>query len=186
MTGSEHHPTHVHRVAAHPVHVHAAHDHDRQDVEDRVASMLELLRADGGRVTTGRRAIVQALMTAPDHHVTAEDIALQVQADHPDVHLSTVYRTLDALERLGAVGRLNLGPGPAVYHLRDHAHHHFVCESCGVVIELDNEVVVPWIQALGDRHGVVVSPQQLTVTGRCESCRARELPGDAPAAKTSR
>lgn len=162
----------------HPTHVHALHVHG--DVAERVAAMLELLRAEGGRVTTGRRAIVQALMTAPDHHVTAEDVALLVQAEHPDVHLSTVYRTLDALERLGALGRLNLGPGPAVYHLRDHAHHHFVCESCGVVIELDDDVVAPWIQALADRHAVVVSPHQLTVTGRCADCRAASV-GEVPA-----
>jgi Fe2+ or Zn2+ uptake regulation protein len=149
------------------------------DVEARVTATLELLRRDGGRVTTGRRSIVQALMTAPDHHVTAEDIALLVQVDQPDVHLSTVYRTLDALERLGAVGRLNLGPGPAVYHLRDHSHHHFVCESCGAVIELDDDVVAPWIQAVADRHAVAISPHQLTVTGRCSDCRDRPA-GEAP------
>jgi Fur family ferric uptake transcriptional regulator len=147
----------------HPSHVHL-------DVDDRVTALLELLRGDGGRVTTGRRAIVQALMTAPDHHVTAEDIADLVQADHPDVHLSTVYRTLDALERLGAVGRLNLGPGPAVYHLRDHVHHHFVCESCGVVIELEDGVVAPLVRSLADRYGFTVSPDQLTLSGRCAAC----------------
>ncbi len=141
--------------------------------------MLELLRGDGGRVTTGRRAIVQALMTAPDHHVTAEDIALLVQTDQPDVHLSTVYRTLDALERLGAVGRLNLGPGPAVYHLRDHAHHHFVCESCGIVIELDDDAVAPWIDSLGARYGLTMSSDPLTITGHCAACLVPK-PGSRP------
>jgi Fe2+ or Zn2+ uptake regulation protein len=145
-------------------------DHVHHDVEERIESLLDLLRADGGRVTTGRRAIVQALMSAPDHHVTADDVAARVQAEHPDVHLSTIYRTLDALERLGALVRLNLGPGGAVYHLSDHAHHHFVCESCGAVIELDDELVTPWIHELGTRYGVRLSPHQLTVTGRCGAC----------------
>jgi Fur family ferric uptake transcriptional regulator len=153
VSGAHHHPAHVH-----------------DDVEERVSRMLELLRSDGGRVTTGRRAIVHALMTAPDHHVTAEDIAALVQDDHPDVHLSTVYRTLEALERLGVVGRLNLGPGAAVFHLRDHVHHHFVCDTCGTVVELDDALVAPWLERLAADHAFALSPQQLTVTGRCADC----------------
>jgi Fur family ferric uptake transcriptional regulator len=138
-------------------------------VEERVQRLLDLLRAEGGRVTTGRRAIVQALMTAPDHHVTADDVAEIVQADHPDVHLSTVYRTLEALERLGALVRLNLGPGPAIYHLADHAHHHFVCERCGAVIELDVTLVGPSVDALVQRHQIGEA-HRLTITGRCREC----------------
>ncbi|MGE0796009.1 MAG: Fur family transcriptional regulator, partial [Acidimicrobiia bacterium] len=153
VSTSHHHPDHVH-----------------DDVDDRVAAMLELLRTDGGRVTTGRRAIVHALMTAPDHHVTAEDIAAIVQADQPDMHLSTVYRTLDALVRLGSLGRLSLGPGAAVYHLRDHAHHHFVCEGCGAVVELDPDLVAPWVRRLASHPGLGAGPLRLTVGGRCTDC----------------
>jgi Fur family ferric uptake transcriptional regulator len=151
VSGTHHHPTHVH-----------------DDVDERVSEMLELLRGEGGRVTTGRRAIVHALMTAPDHHVTAEDVAGLVQDEHPDVHLSTVYRTLEALERLGIVGRLNLGPGAAVFHLRDHVHHHFVCDGCGTVIELDDALVAPWLEGLATRGALTA--RQLTVTGRCADC----------------
>src|SRR3546814_2143018 len=79
---------------------HHRHPHDH-DVDAELERILSALRDDGGRVTTGRRAVVRALLTADDHHVTAEDIAATVQRDHPDVHLSTVYRTLEALESRG-------------------------------------------------------------------------------------
>ena len=115
--------------------------HAHGDVSEHEAAILELLRGEGGRVTTGRRAIVRALLTGPDHHVTAEDVARLVQAEHPDVHLSTVYRTLDTLEHHGVVDRINLGPGGAVYHLSDHAHHHLICEVCGAVIEVTGHAV---------------------------------------------
>ena len=108
---------------------HHRHPHTHGDADDDVEAILDALRADGGRVTTGRRAIVRALFTGPDHHVTADDVAALVQADHPDVHLSTVYRTLESLEALGVVDRVNLGAGPAVYHLTDHVHHHLVCDA---------------------------------------------------------
>jgi Fur family ferric uptake transcriptional regulator len=115
---------------------------------------------------------VHALLDGPDHHVTAEDIASHVQREHPDVHLSTVYRTLDALERLGLVNRLNLGAKGAVYHLADpdHSHHHLVCERCGAVVELSDETVAPLGRELAARHRFTMSPHALTITGRCSSC----------------
>jgi Fur family transcriptional regulator, ferric uptake regulator len=153
-----------------PAHHREHHAHD--DAPERVDAILELLRADGGRVTTGRRAIVTALVTGPDHHVTAEELAGLVQVDHPDVHLSTVYRTLDALEHHGVVARMSLGPGGAVYHLSDHAHHHLVCEVCGSVTEVPDELLAGLAREADDRHGFEVAPHHLTITGRCRDCRA--------------
>jgi Fe2+ or Zn2+ uptake regulation protein len=149
------------------VHHHEEHVHD--DIEQRLADILELLRADGGRVTTGRRFIVQALLTAPDHHVTAESVAAVVHVEAPDVHLSTVYRTLDSLERLGIVGRVNLGQAGAVYHLTDHTHDHLVCEGCGAVTEVPADVMSALRTAVKDRYGFTVTPR-LSVTGLCEAC----------------
>ncbi|HET9443189.1 MAG TPA: transcriptional repressor, partial [Acidimicrobiales bacterium] len=68
----------------------------------RVELILGRLRDRGGRITTARRALVAALVAA-EHHVTADDLAELVQRAHPDVHRSTIYRTLADLEELGAV-----------------------------------------------------------------------------------
>jgi Fur family ferric uptake transcriptional regulator len=149
------------------VHHHEAHVHD--DVDQRLEYILELLRAEGGRVTTGRRLIVHALLTAADHHVTAEAVAALVQAEAPDVHLSTVYRTLDSLERLGIVGRVNLGQAGAVYHLTDHTHDHLVCEGCGTVTEVPADMISPLRADVLARYGFVVTPR-LSVTGLCKAC----------------
>jgi Fur family ferric uptake transcriptional regulator len=135
------------------------------------AAILDRLRADGGRVTEGRRAIVHALVHGPDHHVTADDVARLVHAEHPDVHLSTIYRTLDALEAQGVLARVDLGAGSAVYHLTDHAHHHLVCEVCGAVTEVPADVFASLRAELEDRCGFVLSPAHLSVPGRCAACR---------------
>lgn len=156
-------------TASTPAHQRAPHVHD--DVDQRIDAALELLRDDGGRVTTARRAIVTSLYRGDDHHVTAEDVADAVQAQQPDVHLSTVYRTLDALEHLAVVAKVDLGHGPAVYHLVDHVHHHLVCNACGTVIEVPGDVIEPLAAELAARVGFVASPHRLTITGLCRSCR---------------
>jgi Fur family ferric uptake transcriptional regulator len=152
-----------------PAHHHD--DHTHEGVDEQVEAILGQLRSDGGRVTTGRRAIVHALLTATDHHVTADDVAEIVQAEHPDVHLSTVYRTLDALERLGVVDRVNLGPGGAVYHLVDHVHHHLVCEVCGAVTEVPENIFARVASHLASTYGFTVSAHHVAVPGRCKDCQ---------------
>jgi hypothetical protein len=68
---------------------------------DSVDDVLSLMRRRGGRVTTSRRLLLEALFDASGHH-TAEELAEVVQRRAPDVHLSTVYRNLDELERLAS------------------------------------------------------------------------------------
>jgi Fur family ferric uptake transcriptional regulator len=133
------------------------------------AEILAVLHAAGTRVTRPRRAVVGALLAA-DGHVTADDLAQAVQEAEPDVHLSTVYRTLDALERLGVVTHVHLGHGRAVYHLADDPHQHLVCEACGTVVE----VPLSWFASLARRaqaeHGFRIRPEHFAVLGRCADC----------------
>ncbi len=152
------------------VHHHEAHTHP--DTPDRIEATLDLLRSEGSRVTIGRRAIVTALLTADDHHLTAEDVAKVVQDQHPDVHVSTIYRTLETLERLRVIDRVSLGSGGAVYHPTDHTHHHLICEVCGAVIELGHEALAPLKADLEHRHGFTVSANPISLNGRCRDCTA--------------
>ncbi len=106
-----------------------------------VEEVLDLLRARGGRVTSSRRILLEVLFESTDH-LSVEDLAAAVQAQTPDVHVSTIYRNLEDLERLGVVTHSHLGHGAATYQLASLAHAHFVCESCGAQVEAP-EVHVP-------------------------------------------
>jgi Fur family ferric uptake transcriptional regulator len=151
-----------------------------QEIETTVESILQEMRAEGGRVTTGRRAIVRSLVSASDHHVTADELAARVQAEHPDVHRSTVYRTLDALEGLGVLHRIPFGVGGAVYHLVDHAHHHLVCTRCGSVVEAPAGLFAPIASEVEATTGFELDRSHVMITGVCPTCRATAVP-PAPA-----
>lgn len=153
-----------------PVHERPHHSHD--DVDQRVEEVLERLRAAGGRVTDGRRAIVTGLYAGDDHHVTAEELAARLRSDHPDLARSTVYRTLEALERLDVVARVDLGKGGAVYHLVDHVHHHLVCDRCGAVVQLPSDALDGLAGQVEAAHGFALSGQPVTLAGTCRRCRA--------------
>ena len=137
--------------------------------DDRLERILAELRQAGGRITPARRALVSALLDA-DAHVTADDLAELVQRSHPDVHQSTIYRTLDALEELGIVDHVHLGHGRAVYHLADDPHQHLVCEACGHVIEVPDAVFRQLATDLRRDYRFTLRPNHFAVLGRCEAC----------------
>jgi Fur family ferric uptake transcriptional regulator len=141
--------------------------------DGRLERILALVRARGGRVTTPRRAIVGALLAA-DGHVTAEQLADAVQRAHPDVHRSTVYRTLDALTELGVVDHVHLGHGPAVYHFTDQAHHHMVCQDCGRVVELPLSILAPVQRLIARDYGFDLDATHFALAGHCAACRQPE------------
>ncbi|MGH9183637.1 MAG: Fur family transcriptional regulator [Acidimicrobiales bacterium] len=139
--------------------------------ETRLERILGMLRQEGGRVTTARRAVLGALLEHREH-ITADELAEVVQVRHPDVHLSTVYRTLDAFERLGVVTHVHLGHGRAIYHLTDEIHHHAVCERCDTVVELPLAVVGDLSARLRSEFGFEVDAHHFALVGRCARCAA--------------
>ena len=145
---------------------------------DQVAVILARLRAAGGRVTVARRALVQALVAG--EHLTADDLAAQVQALHPEVHLSTVYRTLDALEELGVVTHVHLGHGRAVYHLAESAHLHMVCSHCGSVTELSDDVIAPLADRVSRENGFTLEPRHFALLGTCRACNEAAVASGEP------
>jgi Fur family transcriptional regulator, ferric uptake regulator len=142
---------------------------DRNAVDD----VLALVRRHGGRATPARRLLLNALFDSHGHR-SAEELATQVHAQAPDVNLSTIYRNLEELERLGVIDSTRLGGGPATYHLASTAHGHLVCEQCGAVTEVPDEIFADLAKAAATTYGFAIKPHRFAVTGRCASCQAKD------------
>ena len=138
----------------------------REGIED----VLALVRQNGGRATPARRLLLNALFGNREHR-SAEELAAEVHAVAPDVHLSTIYRNLEELERLGVVDSTRLGGGPATYHLASATHGHLVCEKCGSMTEVPDEMFADLVRIAGTDYGFQINPHRFAVTGRCASCR---------------
>jgi len=136
---------------------------------DSVEDVLDLLRSRGGRVTTSRRLLLGCLFEGRTHR-TAEELAAEFQASAPDVHLSTIYRNLDELERLGVVVHAHLGHGPATYHLASETHGHLVCETCGAMLEAPGDLFGSLARAAERDFGFRIDPRHFAVLGRCAAC----------------
>ena len=58
-----------------------------------------------------------------------------------------------------------------MYHLRDHVHHHFVCDGCGGLTPFQDDALEQAIRRLAERVSFDVSDHDVTLHGSCERCR---------------
>ena len=131
------------------------------------------LRARGYRLTPQRQLVLEAVESLG--HATPEDVLQHVQQRSSAVNASTVYRTLDVLERTGLVKHAHLGHGAPTYHpATAPAHVHLVCRDCDVVQEIDISVAGSLVAALKQQRGFETDVNHLTVFGRCADCLTSE------------
>ncbi len=98
-----------------------------------------------------------------------------VKREHPGVGLSTVYRTLNLLEKLGIARRKGLGDGRYRYGLRaDKPTQHARCEARGATIEFSEEPTDYLALQVQHDAGFVADSSELTLHGHCAACAARE------------
>jgi Fe2+ or Zn2+ uptake regulation protein len=127
------------------------------------------LKTAGLRITIARRAVLDALINSPGH-LTAEDLLELVTKTYPEIHLSTIYRTLDTLESAQVIDHVHLGHGRAVYHLASNSHQHLVCERCGVVLQVRDEIVDQFAETIDQEFGFALRRNHFAVIGTCQAC----------------
>jgi Fe2+ or Zn2+ uptake regulation protein len=128
--------------------------------------------------TTMQSEAVLALLRSRGHATTLE-LHAALQRKMPRLSLTSVHRiTARLLER----GEIGTGPSDGrmvVLDARAETHDHFVCSSCGGIIDLI--LPKPVISAIQHQLGENLVRDGITIRGRCETCRRTENPGTAGA-----
>jgi Fur family ferric uptake transcriptional regulator len=137
------------------------------------AGITGRLREKGYRLTPQREMILAAIENSRDH-ISAEEIYAQVVAKYPHVNISTVYRTLDLLNKLGMVYEIDLGEGRIRYHAEGSGHHHhLVCQGCGKVIDIDEATLSSLKDILYRDYGFHADLRHVGIFGLCAGCRRK-------------
>lgn len=129
------------------------------------------LRAAGRRLTPQRQQVLAAVESLG--HATPEQIVETVSASgETPMALSTVYRSLEALQELGLVSHTHVDHRVPSYHLASHASHiHVVCRDCGSVGEAPVDVAEEFVARLGSSLGFEADVTHAAIHGRCAQCR---------------
>ncbi|MFA5309443.1 MAG: Fur family transcriptional regulator [Dehalococcoidales bacterium] len=148
------------------------HGHSHSHPHDAV-SITRQLRAKGYRLTPQRLMILAAIEDSAEH-ISAEEIYAEVAARFPHVNISTVYRTLELLKKLGMVYEINLGEGRIRFHSEESGHHHhLVCQLCGAVTDIDEAVFSSLGEALLRDYDFQAELRHVGIFGVCGDCRKK-------------
>jgi Fur family ferric uptake transcriptional regulator len=149
--------------------------------EEKVADPTGLLRQHGLQVTAQRLAVLKAVSGRP--HGTADEIEEFVRAEIGAVSRQAVYDALGILSDKGLIRRIQPARSPARYEDRvDDNHHHLVCRSCGVTVDVRCAVgSTPCLEAADD-NGFIVDEAEVIYWGTCPACQtaARRQRGRRP------
>jgi Fur family ferric uptake transcriptional regulator len=142
--------------------------------------ILAALGSAGFRLTEPRRALAE-LIADQAGHFTAAELVGATRARRLGVGRATVFRTLEALESLKVVERIDLPSGGHAYVGCERAHHHHViCSRCGRTSEIDDTGLRTVVHEVASRTGYRVDEHRLELFGLCPACLAAQ-PGPAPA-----
>jgi Fur family peroxide stress response transcriptional regulator len=144
-----------------------------------VEAVRHLLDVNGLRFTLQRYSLVAFLMENAGHP-TAVEIFEGVNRLDPRSSKATVYRNLRDLVEAGLVREVAVEGRSARFDLKGIQHHHFICDRCGTVENMDwFDVLMPPSQRTGKR---VVREYELILRGLCDACAS--APRDNPGANT--
>jgi Fe2+ or Zn2+ uptake regulation protein len=142
-------------------------------VESVDEAALNLLRAEGRRVTSQRSLILEIIGDSRGH-LDAGEIYRRARAKDPRISLSTVYRNLNLLKDLGVIIELHLDEEHHHYELREEAeHYHLICSGCERVVEFDSSSMGALIEQVGAEKGFLIDRVHIDLVGLCQDCRAR-------------
>jgi Fur family ferric uptake transcriptional regulator len=128
------------------------------------------LNIAGTRVTS-QRALILETIRQDEGHLDADEIYRRARQRQPRLSLSTVYRTVHALKKLGLIQELHFDESHHHYEAKPPTkHHHLVCLGCGRVIEFQYPLSRIKRNVAGGGDFEIVDAD-IRVTGYCPRCR---------------
>src|ERR671938_451194 len=98
---------------------------------------IERALAGSGLRSTPQRYAVMAFLMEQKSHPTAAEIFAAVNRLDPRSSRATIYNNLRDLVHAGLVREVAVEGRAARFDAKDNPHHHFICDRCGNVEDLD-------------------------------------------------
>ena len=122
--------------------------------------------------TSSVELLILDLLAQDSTHLSAQEVFNHLHIRLPAVNPSTVYRALERLAHEGKVSVSDMGDRAVVFEaVNQKQHHHLVCQSCKRVILIDDELVHPFLDAMGKHYDFHITTNHLILFGLCEQCR---------------
>jgi len=140
-------------------------------------AIRQALEGSGLRCTPQRYAVMAFLMEH-NTHATAAEIFEAVNRADPRSSRATTYNNLRDLVQAGLVREVAVEGRAARFDAKGVRHHHFICDGCGIVEDIEWYDVAKPASGLLDQR--IVRDCELIFRGLCAKCAAQSVSGDRP------
>ena len=143
-------------------------------LEESLEGLKGTLKQKGYKLTPQRRAILNGIIKSEGSHLTAEELYDLVKIDCPEIGLATIYRTVQLLEEMCVIRKLDLDDGCSRYELNhedeNHQHHHLICNCCGKVLEVQGDLLEELETIVEKKYNFKIKDHSLKFYGVCDRC----------------
>ena len=135
------------------------------------AEAIKRLLDAGGLRCTPQRYAVMAFLMEDNRHPTATEIFEAVNRVDPRCSRATTYNILRDLVQADLVREVAVEGRAARFDAKGARHHHFICDLCGNVEDIEwYDVPKPAPEPLGKR---IVREGEVIFRGFCAKCAPR-------------
>jgi Fe2+ or Zn2+ uptake regulation protein len=131
---------------------------------------VKLLKEKSIKITPQRLEILMYL-DKNRNHPTADQIYVNLKDKNPSLSKTTVYNSLDILNRNNIIQTINITGSESRYDLKSKMHHHFMCKKCECIIDID--ISCPNIEKT-IKDGYKIQEVHGYFKGICKKCINRE------------
>jgi Fur family ferric uptake transcriptional regulator len=130
---------------------------------------------------TWQRDAVRDALESTETFVSAQALHSRLRESGSAIGLATVYRALADLAHEGEADSLQQ-EGESLFRActPGQHHHHLICRSCGLTVEIEADAVESWAQRVAAENGFTQPNHVVDVFGLCADCTL------AAAGKTAR
>jgi Fur family transcriptional regulator, ferric uptake regulator len=143
-------------------------------------SLKAELNDKGWRLTPQRETILHIFQNLPEgKHLSAEELHDTLAEQGNPISLSTIYRTVKLMARMGILRELELAEGHKHYELNQpypHHHHHLICVRCNKTIEFRSDTVLKVGTKTAQKEGFHLLDCQLSIHAVCPQCQRSLMP----------
>jgi Fe2+ or Zn2+ uptake regulation protein len=105
---------------------------------DYLEKYVKILKGKNLKITPQRLVVLKYL---GEHctHPTTDEIYTNLKSNNPSLSKTTVYNSLQVLEKYGIVQSITISGSELRYDIKERMHHHFLCKKCGRIIDIEIE-----------------------------------------------
>ena len=117
-----------------------------------------------------KREAILELLRSTKIHPTAQWVYSRLKPLYPDLSLGTVYRNLSLFLGDGEIISVGTVNGQERYDANTMPHPHFICDSCGEVIDMDTSFDLHSIKEQMQFHEGSIQYCEVVFHGKCLKC----------------